>query len=148
MELLLILYSFFLGIFIHYWRQFMPEVLYLHQTFTECLFDYCTYFGMSICQAWLQVMEGSLIQLRSLDFGFLFNYEVGEKNIISDRFRTDFSKFATNFMILKWNLVLQTYFIVYQLFTLRGILHGLFQVLKTDFILNIKLVLLFIEDII
>ena len=36
----------FLGIFIHYWRSFMFEVLYLHQTITDCMFIEYTYFDM------------------------------------------------------------------------------------------------------
>ena len=52
----------------------MSEVFYLHQTFTDFVskctdfvskctdfVSKCTHFGMSICQVWLQVMEGSLI---------------------------------------------------------------------------------------
>ena len=31
------LYRVFLGIFIHYWRAFKSEVLYLHQTFADCM---------------------------------------------------------------------------------------------------------------
>ena len=38
---------FYWAIFIHYWRQFMSEVLHLHQTFTYCVSWKCTYFGMS-----------------------------------------------------------------------------------------------------
>ena len=36
----------FLGIFIHYWRPFMSEVLYLHQTFTDCMSRQYTHFDM------------------------------------------------------------------------------------------------------
>ena len=38
--------AFLLGIFIHNWRAFMSEVFYLQQTFTDCMSNYCTYFGM------------------------------------------------------------------------------------------------------
>ena len=31
--------AFFLGIFIHNWRSFMSDLLYLHQTFTSCVSD-------------------------------------------------------------------------------------------------------------
>ena len=37
----------------------VSEVLYLHQTFTDCVSDKCTHFDMSNCKMWLQVMEGS-----------------------------------------------------------------------------------------
>ena len=30
----------FFGIFIHNWRVFVSEVFYLHQNFTDCVFDY------------------------------------------------------------------------------------------------------------
>ena len=39
----------------------ISEVFYLHQTFTDYVSDQCTYFGISTCQMWLQVMEGYLI---------------------------------------------------------------------------------------
>ena len=29
-------------------NKIMPEVLYLHQTFKDCMSDECTHFGMSI----------------------------------------------------------------------------------------------------
>ena len=35
----LILLRFFFGAFIHNWRPFMSEVMYLFQTFTECLIN-------------------------------------------------------------------------------------------------------------
>ena len=39
----------------------MSEFLYFHQTFTDCVSDKCTHFDdMSICQIYLQVVEGSL----------------------------------------------------------------------------------------
>ena len=47
----------FLGIFIHNKRPFMCEELYLHQIFTDCVFNQYTHFAMSIFQMWLQVME-------------------------------------------------------------------------------------------
>ena len=37
---------FFLRIFIHNWRPFMSEALYLHQTFTNCESDKFIYFGV------------------------------------------------------------------------------------------------------
>ena len=40
----------FLGIFIHYWQPFMSEVLYLHQTFTDCMSNQYTHFDMLTCQ--------------------------------------------------------------------------------------------------
>ena len=52
----------FLGILIHNWREFMSEVLYLHQTFTDYVSDYCTDFVVSTCQMWLQLMVVSMIQ--------------------------------------------------------------------------------------
>ena len=39
-----------LGIFIHNWRSFLSEVMYLHQTLTECVSDWFTYISMLICQ--------------------------------------------------------------------------------------------------
>ena len=50
------------------------SLLYHHQTFTDCVFNQCTHFGLSTWQMWLQVMEGSLIQLRFL--GILVNYSM------------------------------------------------------------------------
>ena len=32
--------------FMHYWRQFMSELLYLHQTFTDCLSNQYTNFNI------------------------------------------------------------------------------------------------------
>ena len=43
----------FLGIFIHYWRPFMPEFLYLHQNFTDSVVNQYTH--NNIYQMWLQV---------------------------------------------------------------------------------------------
>ena len=40
---------FFFLIFIHNWRPFMPEVLYLHQTFTDYVSVWYSQFGMPIC---------------------------------------------------------------------------------------------------
>ena len=48
---------FFFRILINSLRPFISEVLYLHQTFTICVFDWCTHFGRSTRQMWLQVME-------------------------------------------------------------------------------------------
>ena len=50
-----------LDIFIHYWRPFISEVLYLHQTFTDCMSIQYKYSDMLTCQMLLQVMEGSLV---------------------------------------------------------------------------------------
>ena len=36
----------FLGISIHYWRPFMSEVLYLHQTFTDYVSNQYTHYNM------------------------------------------------------------------------------------------------------
>ena len=36
----------FLCIFIHYWRVFMTKVLYLYQTFTDCVSHQCWYVKM------------------------------------------------------------------------------------------------------
>ena len=46
----------FLGIFIHYWRAFVSEVLYHHQTFTDCVSNYTF---ISSCQIRLQVSRYS-----------------------------------------------------------------------------------------
>ena len=43
----------FLGIFIHNWQPFMSEVLYLHQTFTDCVFNQNTLFCVKCnCMLW------------------------------------------------------------------------------------------------
>ena len=44
----------------------MSEKLYVHQTFIDYVYDKCTHFGMSTCQIWRQVTEGSMIKSRSL----------------------------------------------------------------------------------
>ena len=44
----------------------MSELLCLHQTFTDCMCNQNTHFDISICQMWLQVMEGPLILLCSI----------------------------------------------------------------------------------
>ena len=64
-----------LCIFIHNWWAFVSFVLYLYQTFIDCVFNQYTHFGMSICQMWLSVMEGSLIQLRFI-FGSSIYYNM------------------------------------------------------------------------
>ena len=51
-------FSFF---FVHNWRIFMSEVLYLQQTFIECVSNQYIHFNVSTCQIWLQVMEHHLI---------------------------------------------------------------------------------------
>ena len=43
-------YCVFLGIFIHYWRPLMSEVLYLYQIFTDCMSYQYLHFDMLICQ--------------------------------------------------------------------------------------------------
>ena len=50
------LYCFFLGIFINYWRLFISKLLYLHQTFTDCVSNQYTYVNILSCQMWMQVM--------------------------------------------------------------------------------------------
>ena len=40
----------FLDIFIHYWRPFLSEVLYIHQTFTDFISNQNTDFDMLTCQ--------------------------------------------------------------------------------------------------
>ena len=37
-----------LGIFTHYWRPFMSELLYFHQTFTDCVPSWCTHFDVNM----------------------------------------------------------------------------------------------------
>ena len=55
-----------LDIVIHYyWRPLMSEVLYLHQTFTDCILDWFTHFCMSTCQM------RSLIMLRFCAFSHI-----------------------------------------------------------------------------
>ena len=51
---------FFLGIYIHNWRPFMSELLYLGQTLTDCVSHSFEDFGVLSCQMWLPVMAGSL----------------------------------------------------------------------------------------
>ena len=47
----------------------------LHQSFTDCISDQYTHFGMSTCQMSLQVMEGSLIHVHFFGtFHILHNY--------------------------------------------------------------------------
>ena len=70
MELSLIMLC-FLRIFVHNWRPFMSEVLYLHQTFSNYVSDWYLQFNMLIFNLWLQVMENSLIKLLFLKFSFL-----------------------------------------------------------------------------
>ena len=41
----------------------MSEVLYLRQTFTDCVSNQNTHFDMLTCQMQLKVMEGSLVLL-------------------------------------------------------------------------------------
>ena len=51
----------FLGILIRFWQPFMSQVLYLHQTFTDCVSNQYINFDLSTCQMWLQVMEGFVV---------------------------------------------------------------------------------------
>ena len=49
---------------------------YLNQTFTECISNQYTHFGIKISQVWLHVREFSLIQLHSfLDIFIYFMFE-------------------------------------------------------------------------
>ena len=41
-------YYVFVYFFIHFWQTFMSEVLYLHQNFTNCVFNQYTYFNVLI----------------------------------------------------------------------------------------------------
>ena len=54
----------FLGIFIQNWQEFMFEVLYLHQTFTDCVSSWKTFWYMNILLV-------SLIQLRFWEFSYI-----------------------------------------------------------------------------
>ena len=56
----------FLGILIHFWIPFMSLslLLYLRQTFTDCVSNKYTNTYMSTYQMWLQVIECFLILLR------------------------------------------------------------------------------------
>ena len=40
----------FFANFAHNWRSFMPEVLYLHQAFADCVYNQCIHFEMLTCQ--------------------------------------------------------------------------------------------------
>ena len=58
----------FLGIFIHYCRPLMSEVLYIHQTSTDCVSNQYTHIDILICQTsiifWkVQEMYGKLVNL-------------------------------------------------------------------------------------
>ena len=66
----------FLGIFKHYWRSFMSELLYLHQTFTDYVSNQYTHFGLLTCQMWLQVMKCSLIWFRFLGISIYLNVSI------------------------------------------------------------------------
>ena len=81
----------------------MPKVLYLHQTFTDCVFDYFTHFGMSTCQ--ITLIPKALIQVlnrnympKNIVFFFLNrpnNYDLyvfffsANQNTCSTRFRNN-----------------------------------------------------------
>ena len=43
------------------WRPFISEILYLHQTFTDCISNQYTHFDMLTYQMKLQVTDGSLV---------------------------------------------------------------------------------------
>ena len=63
---------------IHVWIVVYPQI------FTACVSYWCTYFGMSTCQMWQQVMEGSLIRLRYLGiFIYYWKFLNGFFNIFS-----------------------------------------------------------------
>ena len=66
--------SFFGYILIHYWWPFMSELLYLHQTFTDCVSYQFTHSRMSTCQMWLQIMEDSLIYSIFWQFSYIITY--------------------------------------------------------------------------
>ena len=51
--------------------QSIQSIQYLHQTFTDYVFNLCTHLSMLTCQMWLQVMEVSLIQLHFLEFSYI-----------------------------------------------------------------------------
>ena len=67
----------FLGFFIHNWRAFMSEIFhflnflwFIKETPNHKKFSYV---GMSTCQMWLQVMEGSLIKLHFWEFSYMYD---------------------------------------------------------------------------
>ena len=66
----LILLRFF--VYFH-WRAFMFKVFHFLKTFTDCVSNLCTDFGVSICQMWLHVMKSSLIQLHILGIFVYYN---------------------------------------------------------------------------
>ena len=51
----------FLAIFIHFYLPFMPDLLYLRQTFTDCVSNQNTHFDMLKCQMLLQITEDFLV---------------------------------------------------------------------------------------
>ena len=74
MERLLILLR-VLSIFIHFWRTFMSELLYLHQTFTDCVSNQYWYVKMSDMTS----SYGTL-----LDFIAFLRLNIHRLNIIDD----------------------------------------------------------------
>ena len=63
----------FFKIFHTFIRPFVSEMLYLHQTFTNYMTDWCIHFGISGYQMWLQVMGRLLILLRYCEFSHINN---------------------------------------------------------------------------
>ena len=61
---------------LHNWRPIMSEVLYLFQTLTACVSNQYTYFNMSPCQIWQQVMELSLVWLGFLQSLYMFQWRI------------------------------------------------------------------------
>ena len=63
------------------WAAFAFGSTYLHQTFTECMFNQYTHFDTSTCQMWLQVVECHLILLHFLGIfiHYCLNYCISTK---------------------------------------------------------------------
>ena len=55
------------------WAAFAFGSTYLHQTFTKSVSNQYTHYDISICQMWLEIMEGPLILLRSLVFSYIID---------------------------------------------------------------------------
>ena len=53
----------FIAFFGYFYIKFTSILVYLHQTFTDCISDQYKHFSMSTNQKLLQIIEGSLIQL-------------------------------------------------------------------------------------
>ena len=64
---------------INNWRLFMFKVLYLHHSFTDCVFNQYTHYVILIFQMWLQVMEGFLVKLATF-FNFNVWYVLSSSN--------------------------------------------------------------------